>query len=94
MSSILSVRLDDEQKRRACEVLRSQGMTPSAAVQELFEFVIKHDALPFPPKNRPNKEQVAHQVGLLDSFHTKQSLEISAQKIREARLKERYGTGS
>jgi RHH-type rel operon transcriptional repressor/antitoxin RelB len=92
MSSILTVRLNEEVKRQGTEVLRNQGLSPSAAVQRLFEYVIKHDKLPFNVKERPEEDDIEHMINVLDSFHTRQSSEITDEEIRNARLEERYGS--
>ena len=94
MSAILTVRLDEDLKRRGTEVLRRQGFSPSSAVQKLFAYVVAHDELPFPDKERPSKDQIRQMVTLLDSFHTADIPPMSDVEIRDARLEERYGSRS
>ena len=94
MSTILSVRLEDEIKRRGTEAFRSLGLSPSAAVQKLFEYVVKHDRLPFDVVERPSEEEILEAVFILDSFHTKRPSGMTDDEIRNARFEERYGSGS
>ena len=94
MSSILTVRLEDEMKRQGTEAFRNLGLSPSAAVQKLFEYVVRHDRLPFETFELPSKEEILETVCILDSFHTKQPSGKTDDEIKNARFEERYGSGS
>jgi RHH-type rel operon transcriptional repressor/antitoxin RelB len=94
MSSILTVRLDDDTKRQGTEILLRHGLSPSAAVQKLFAYVVKHDRLPFVDRERPSKDEMTRLVAVLDAFHTKTPSGMTDDQIREARMRERYGSRS
>ncbi len=91
MSSILTVRLDDDLKKRGTETMLRYNYTPSQAVQRLFDYVVEHDALPFDDYDRPSEEEIRAMVVALDSFHTLDQRKVTDDEIREARLRERYG---
>lgn len=91
MESVLTVRLDDAVKRQGTAVMRRCGYTPSTAVRRLFDYAIKHDTLPFDEREKPSKEEIRRRITLFDACHTKRSIDMTDEEIREARLGERYG---
>lgn len=94
MESILSVRLDGEVKRQATAVMQRYGFTPSSAVRRLFDYTVKHDALPFEQQEKPSREEVKRRIAAFDACHTKRSTGMTDDEIREARLRDRYGFGA
>ena len=91
MESVLTVRLDDAMKRQGTAVMQRCGYTPSTAVRRLFDYAIKHDALPFGECEKPSEEEIRRRIALFDACHTKHSADVSDEEIRKARLEERYG---
>lgn len=91
MSAILTVRLDEELKTRATKVMKRQGITPSSAVQDLFEYVVKYDSLPFKEDIKPEKSEIERKVKALDALRLSQPSGMSDEEIREGRINERYG---
>lgn len=51
----LNVRIEEEIKKRASEILEASGLTTSVAVRMFLMRVIEDEALPFDP-TRPNKK--------------------------------------
>ena len=47
MESVLTVRLDGAVKEQGAAVMQRCGYTPSAAVRRLFDYAVRHVALPF-----------------------------------------------
>ncbi len=91
MEAILTVRLDETTKKQGSLAMQRCGYTPSKAVRELFEYAIKHEALPFDKREKPSKAEIRKRVALFDECHTKAPLEMTDDQVREARLEERYG---
>ncbi len=91
MEAILTVRLDETTKKQGSKVMQEFGYTPSMAVRELFEYAVKHDALPFNKHEKPSKSEIKKRIALFDACHTKEPIQISDDEIRVARLEERYG---
>lgn len=91
MSEMLTVRIDPEIKRRATEILRISGFTPSSAVQNMFEYVVKNERLPFSCNEKPSESEILRAVTALDALHTKEPLTMTDGELRSARLKDRYG---
>lgn len=54
----LNVRIEDEIKKRASEILEASGLTTSVAVRMFLMRVIEDEALPFDP-TRPNKKTLS-----------------------------------
>lgn len=94
MESILTVRLDGAVKEQASTVMKRYGYTPSLAVRRLFDYVVKHDELPFDKQEKPSKDEIKRRIAAFDACHTKQPLFMTDEQIREARLEDRYGLGS
>jgi len=92
MGTIVTVRIDETTKKRATAILRQQGHTPSSAIQGLFDYVIKHDALPFAAKEKPDKGKIISMVEAFDQCHTKVPIAMTDKEIRSARIEERYGS--
>lgn len=91
MESVLSARLDEAKKQQGAAVMKRCGYTPSEAVRRLFDYAIKHDALPFGEREKPSKEEVRRRIALFDECHTKHSSGMTDDELREARLEKRYG---
>ncbi|MDR0308568.1 MAG: type II toxin-antitoxin system RelB/DinJ family antitoxin [Coriobacteriales bacterium] len=94
MSSILTVRLDDDIKRSGTEVLLRHGLSPSAAIQKLFAYVVKNDELPFTERARPSNDEIERLVAVLDSFHSKKPSGMTDEELKDARMRDRYGSRS
>jgi RHH-type rel operon transcriptional repressor/antitoxin RelB len=90
MDAILTVRLEKSIKERGSELLRSKGLTPSGAVQRLFEYVVREGELPFEDETRPSPQEIESRLAVLQAFHTKEPLLLSDEDIRAARLRDRY----
>jgi RHH-type rel operon transcriptional repressor/antitoxin RelB len=91
MDAILTVRLDREIKERGQAILGEKGLTPSQAVQRLFDYVVQKGSLPFEDERRPSPEELEQRLAAFTRFHTKQPLALSDEEIRAARLGDRYG---
>ena len=91
MESMLTVRLDKAVKEQGTAVMREMGYTPSAAVRRLFDYVIKHDALPFGDEPSLSSAAIRKRIAAFDRCHTKQPITASDEEIREERLAYRYG---
>lgn len=94
MGTIITARIDEEIKARASAIMKRQGYTPSAAVQQLFEYTVKHDALPFEDGSRPSEEEIHRMVKALDACHTKHALDLTNEELREDRLRNMHGSGA
>ncbi len=92
MESVLSVRMDDEVKKLGVAAIRRCGYSPSDAVRKLFDYAIKYDDLPFDSPEKPNKEDIKKRIAAFDACHTKRSSGMTDDEIREARLRQRYGS--
>lgn len=92
MESVLTVRLDASVKDRGTSIMRKLGTTPSKAVRELFDFAIKHDALPFPASSSTTDEEIRRRIQAFDRCHTKSPLTLTDDELREERLRSRYGS--
>lgn len=92
MDAILTVRLDEEVKKRGAEILKQKGYSLSTAVQGFFDYVVKNESLPFEVEARPTKEEILSKVALLDSFHTHVPLSLDDDLLRAERLEERNGS--
>lgn len=91
MESILTVRLDGTVKEQAIAVMKRLGYTPSSAVRCLFDYTVKHDALPFEHREKPDRDEIRRRIDAFDACHTKHPSHMTDEEIREARLKDRYG---
>lgn len=94
MGTIITARIDEEIKARASAIMKRQGYTPSAAVQRLFEYTVKYDALPFEDRERPSEEEIRRSVEALDACHTKHALNLTDEELREDRLRDTHGFGA
>ena len=90
MSAIVTIRIDEQTKERATTILKRLDSTPSAAVQQLFEYVVANDALPFPKQQKPSADEVHSMIAAFDRCRLKQPANYTDQEIRGQRLKERY----
>lgn len=94
MESVLTVRLDDRMKEQGIAVMKRCGYTPSEAVRRLFDYAVKNDDLPFDEREKPSKEEIGRLIAAFDECHTKRPINMTDDEIREARLRERYGSGA
>lgn len=46
-TTMVTARMDEVKKSRATAILRKHGKTPSDAINELYDFIIKENALPW-----------------------------------------------
>ncbi len=91
MESVLTVRIDGDMKDRASEVMRREGYTPSSAVRSMFDYIVKHDAMPFSQKTKLSQDEMIRRIAAFDSVHTKQPLTLTDEELRDERLRSRYG---
>lgn len=91
MEAILTVRIDKDVKDRGGAIMQQHGYSPSAAVRALFDYVIKHDALPFDEVNRASEAEIRSRIAAFDACHTITPLALTDDELRDARLKDRYG---
>lgn len=94
MESVLTVRLDGRVKEQATAVMRRYGYTPSSAVRRLFDYTVKHDALPFEKQDKLSREEIRRRIAAFDACHTKHPSHMTDDEIRAARLRDRYGLGA
>lgn len=90
MESVLTVRLDGAVKEQGTAVMQRCGYTPSAAVRRLFDYAVRHDALPFEAQERPTREEIRRRIAAFDACHTT-GLALTDEEVRAQRLEERYG---
>lgn len=104
MESILTVRLDSEVKNRGSAIMRENGLTPSQAVRKLFDYAVRHDALPFKDDDVPDKTSIKKRIAAFDALRIDTSAsneremsfgkplsQLTDDEIKDARMKERYG---
>lgn len=91
MESVLTVRLDGAVKEQGAAVMQRCGYTPSAAVRRLFDYAVRHDALPFEAQEKPSREEIRRRVAAFDACHTTGPA-LSDDEVRAQRLGGRYGT--
>jgi RHH-type rel operon transcriptional repressor/antitoxin RelB len=87
----LTVRLDGEVKERATSVLRAKGLTPSAAVQQFFDYILRTGDLPFGARETPAFDEVERRLALFRRFQLSEPLQMTDEEVRAARLRERHG---
>lgn len=92
MEAVVTSRMDARIKDRGSLVMRREGLTPSQAVRQLFEYAARHDQLPFPAKAPLSKAEAKRRIAKFDACHTKRPLTLTDDELREQRLKDRYGT--
>jgi addiction module RelB/DinJ family antitoxin len=89
--TVITVRLDARTKERAQEALRGKGLTVSAAVQRLFDYIAKTGNLPFEEsKPRFSKEEIAQRLEKFNSLQLSRPLNITDEEAREMRMRDRY----
>ena len=91
MDAVITVRLDKDVKERAHATLQELGLTPSRAVQQLFEYIVRTGDLPFGDESRPSSEEVKRRLIAFERLGLDEPLHMSNDEIRAARIKERYG---
>lgn len=91
MESVLTVRLDGTMKECGTEVMRKYGYSPSQAVRKLFDYAVKHDALPFESAENADKEHVRKRIAAFDSLRARRPSGLSDEELRDERLRSRYG---
>ncbi len=91
MEAVVTSRMDARIKDRGSAVMRREGLTPSQAVRQLFEYVARHDKLPFSTKPSLSQEEVRRRIARFDACHTKQPLTSTDDELRDQRLRDRYG---
>ncbi len=91
MESVLTIRLDSAVKTEGSAVMRRLGTTPSRAVRSLFDFAVKHEALPFPVDTPQSESEIERRVRAFDRCHTARPLTLTDDELREERLRSRYG---
>lgn len=92
MEAVLTVRIDTQVKERGSKAMERCGFTPSQAVRMLFDYAAKNDRLPFPEREKPDAATVRDRVAAFDRCHTKTPFTLTETELRDARLKERYGS--
>lgn len=90
MEAVLTVRLDKEVKERGVAVMSELGYSPSAAVRALFDYVIKHDSLPFLEEKRLEEAEIRKRIAAFVACHTAEPFTMTDEELREARLRNRY----
>jgi RHH-type rel operon transcriptional repressor/antitoxin RelB len=91
MEAILTVRLDRSKKERGTAILKAKGMTPSGAVQKLFDYVVRTGDLPFEKTPGLSEDEIAHRTASFKALQLNTPLNMTDEEIREARLRERHG---
>ena len=86
MESVLTVRLDPRLKQEGSAVMKRLGTTPSQAVRSLFDFAVKHDALPFSEAEEMPDEELLRRIRAFDCCHTAQPLTLTEDELRAERL--------
>ena len=90
MSSIITIRLQKDVKDKANATLRELGITPSRAVQQLYDHIVKYGSLPFDNDEHPPGEEVKKRLAALSKLELKQPTLLDDTQIRSARIRERY----
>jgi RHH-type rel operon transcriptional repressor/antitoxin RelB len=91
MEAILTVRLDRSKKERGTAILRAKGMTPSSAVQKLFDYVVRTGDLPFEKAPCLSEAEIARRAASFKALQWSTPVNMTDREIREARLRERHG---
>ncbi|MCL2631849.1 MAG: type II toxin-antitoxin system RelB/DinJ family antitoxin [Coriobacteriia bacterium] len=89
-NAVLTVRLDSEVKLKAKASLEKLGVTPSAAVQQLFDYIVRTGNLPFDDDTKPSQDEIKRRLQAVSRFELSQPLDISDDEIRAARIKVKY----
>ncbi|MCI9129788.1 MAG: type II toxin-antitoxin system RelB/DinJ family antitoxin [Eggerthellaceae bacterium] len=92
MEAMLTVRLDAKIKQQGTQAMDKLGITPSAAVRKLFDYVVANEALPFEEQSKPTEKEIRKQIAAFDRCHTKRPLTMTDDELRDERLMERYGS--
>jgi len=91
MDSVITVRLEKDVKEKATKILMSRNLTPSAAVQQFFDAIVKTGDMPLRQKTDvPSPEEIKRRLQAMDRLHTRQPVRMTDDEIRAARLKEKY----
>jgi len=90
MDAIVTVRLDKDVKESVQETLRGLGITPSRAVQLLYDYIVKTGSLPFDNDDKPSSDEIERRLAAFGLFQLDEPLQMSDDEIRAAYIKERY----
>ncbi len=90
MDAVVTARVPQEKKDSATRILRDLGMTPSQAINRLFDYVIANKEVPFESKRRHSPEEIADMLAFIDSLSSPTPSTMTDDEIREARLSEKY----
>ena len=94
-TTMVTARMDEAKKMRGNAILKKRGKTPSAAINELYDFIIKESDLPWKEEKTSIKTMSRSEVGDLREFLREIQVEnspfsnMSDQEIREERMRAR-----
>ncbi len=78
-SSVVTARMDATKKIRGNAILKKNGRTPSAVINELYDFIIKEKALPW--KNETTGISTMSDHEITDAKEFLQSIQIENSKF-------------
>ena len=93
-TTLVSARMSPSKKEAGSRALKSLGSNASQAINELYDYVIEHGALPWHTSGesgpRVTKEQLSEALDWMDGLQVSISPEFAALTLKDAR-KQRLG---
>ena len=93
-TTLVSARMSPSKKEAGSRVLKKLGSNASQAINELYDYVIEHGALPWrtidEAESRVTKEQLNDALDWVDGLQMSLSPEFAELTLKEAR-KQRLG---
>jgi RHH-type rel operon transcriptional repressor/antitoxin RelB len=90
MDAVLTVRLNRDVKERVTAILKQDGLSPSSAVQELFDYILRTGDIPFKSKGGPSEQEIQKRLLAFAGFQLEQPLQLTDEQVKQARIKDRY----
>jgi RHH-type rel operon transcriptional repressor/antitoxin RelB len=78
-------------KENASRLLRKRRMTPSSAVQILFNQIVEKGDLPFDGRNAPTKKEIENRLSAFKNLQLSEGIQMTDKEIKSARIRDRYG---
>ncbi len=98
-TAMVTARMDDLKKARAGAILRKCGKTPSGAINELYDFIIREGALPWGDERRGMASMSARQIEEAADFvqsippESSRFSTMSDEEIRNERVRAKLAAG-
>ena len=88
-SVTITTRMSAEKKHQGAEVFSALGTSSSQVIGQLYDYAIKHKALPF-DNSEERQADIQRKLKLAKSIPLSHSIALTNDEIREARLKDRH----